>query len=114
MFWTAFVWGIGATTGGSIGLMVFVVLFAVWSEIWSRITKTPAVVRARELSELMYSVMVERKELSAKQLDVLNTLAYNVGTIAGVMEQLTIEDDENNEDDRLCDHPHDTGKGFFG
>lgn len=110
MFWTAFVWGIGATTGGSIGLMLFVVLFAVWS----RIASTPAAVRANELAELMYAVMVERKELTSKQLDVFNTLAYDVGTIANVMEQLTIEDDERDDEANLCDHPHYSGNEGLG
>lgn len=30
MFWTAFVWGLGVTAGGSIGLMGFIVLYAGW------------------------------------------------------------------------------------
>lgn len=115
MFWTAFVWGIGVAAGGSIGLMVFVVLFAVWS----RIARTPAAVRANELADLMYAVTVERKALSAQQLDVLNTLAYHVGTIAVFVENLEkLEFDlpgETGDDDggtttgtgeELCDHPH--------
>ncbi len=115
MFWTAFVWGIGATAGGSIGLMVFVILFAAWS----RVAKTPAAVRANELAELTYAVMVQRKELTETQLDMVNTLVYHVGTIAGFVENLEkVEFDlpgETGDEDggtttgtggeELCDHP---------
>lgn len=116
MFWTAFVWGIGATAGGSIGLMVFVILFAAWS----RVAATPAAVRANELAELTYEALVRRNELTARQLDMVNTLVYHVGTIAGFVENLEkVEFDlteETGDDDgstptgtggeELCDHPH--------
>jgi len=122
MFWTAFVWGIGATAGGSVGLMLFVVLFAAWS----RVAKTPAAVRANELAELTYNVMVERKDLSAKQLDTLNLIAYHLGTVAEFTENLEkVECDlseEIGDDDGgtgtdpadLCDHPHYSGLNGLG
>lgn len=128
MFWTAFVWGIGATAGGSIGLMLLVVLFAVWSAVWSRVAKTPAAVRANELAELTYNVMVERKDLSAKQLDTLDLIAYHLGTVAEFTESLEkvecdlseeIGDDDGGTDTGtdpadLCDHPHYSGLEGLG
>lgn len=115
MFWTAFVWGIGATAGGSVGLMLFVVLFAAWS----RVAATQAAVRANELAELTYAALVTRNELTEKQLDMVNTLVYHVGTIAGFVENLEkvefdLTEKTGDEDggtttgtgEDLCDHPH--------
>jgi hypothetical protein len=105
MFWTAFVWGIGATVGGSIGLMVFVILFAAWS----RVAKTPAAVRANELAELTYEVMVQRKELTEKQLNAVTAIRDDIGTLAAVVMGLSTQEEdtyngESGED--LCNHPH--------
>lgn len=106
MFWTAFVWGIGATAGGSVGLMLFVVLFAAWSYLM----RTPAAVRSMELAELTYAVAVERKELSERQLTAVTGLAASMGVLAQLANDLTaIEQDEyngNSGDEALCDHPH--------
>lgn len=76
MFWNAFVWGLGATLGGSIGLMAFVVLFALWK--W--LTETKAAKRSSEVAELMLAALDRRNELTNEQLVLL-------GRIAVAMEQ---------------------------
>lgn len=71
MFWTAFVWGLGAATGGSVGLMAFVVLFAGWS--WLANTKT--VKRATEVAELSLTALDRRNELTTNQIALLERIA---------------------------------------
>lgn len=68
MFWTAFVWGLGVTVGGSLGLMLFVVLFAGWS--WLMGTETAK--RAAEVAELGLIALQERNNLTKCQLEVLD------------------------------------------
>lgn len=70
MFWTAFIWGLGVTLGGSIGLMAFVVMFAGWS--WLANTKT--VKRASEVAELSLKALDRRNELTTEQIDVLKDI----------------------------------------
>jgi hypothetical protein len=85
--------------------MLFVVLFAAWS----RVAATPAAVRANELAELTYAVMVQRKELTEKQLDVITAIRDDIGTMTELAMGLTAkEQDIYNGDsgEDLCDHPH--------
>lgn len=123
MFWTAFVWGIGATAGGSVGLMLFVVLFAAWSYLM----RTPAAVRSMELAELTYTAMLKTNELTEKQVMQLTSLAASAVVVTDFvtsMERIECEtrevDGEENDStvteavEDLCDHPHDDGSGFFG
>ena len=74
MFWTAFVWGVGVTLGGSIGLMVFVVLFAGWQ--WLANTKTAK--RASEVAELSLKALDRRNELTHEQIQMLERVASAV------------------------------------
>ena len=71
MFWTAVVWGLGVTLGGSIGLMAFVVLFAGWSALMN--TKTAK--RAAEVAELSVAALTERNQLTREQMHVLGRIA---------------------------------------
>lgn len=109
MFWTAFVWGIGATVGGSLGLMLFVILFAAWD----RMMRTPAAVRAGELAELTYAVLVERKELAEKQLTQLTDIAASMATMTQLASALTGEDNDNDRDYIKADASRGLG-GFEG
>lgn len=71
MFWTAFIWGLGVTVGGSIGLMLFVVLFF----CWSCVAHSKTAKRANELAELSQAALVRRNELTEKQIDHLAVIA---------------------------------------
>lgn len=71
MFWTAFIWGLGVTLGGSIGLMAFVVLFAGWS--WLANTKT--VKRASEVAELSLKALDRRNDLTEGQIATIERIA---------------------------------------
>lgn len=123
MFWTAFVWGIGVTAGGSIGLMVFVVLFAAWSML----VKTPTMRRAEELSELAYTAMLHTNELSEQQLTQITAIAASADIMAGFvtnLEKVEFDLEEKEDDDGstdtgtdtadLCDHPHYSGLAGLG
>ena len=84
--------------------------------------------RANELAELTYAALVTRNELTEKQLDMVNTLVYHVGTIAGFVENLekvefdltekTGDDDGSTptgtDGSALCDHPHYSGHEGLG
>ena len=74
MFWTAFVWGLGATFGGSIGLMAFVVMFAGWQ--WLANTKTAK--RASEVAELSLKALDRRNDLTNEQINMLERVASAV------------------------------------
>ena len=76
MFWTAFIWGLGATCGGSIGMMAFIMLVSLWK--W--LTETKAAKRSSEVAELMLAALDRRNELTNEQLVLL-------GRIAVAMEQ---------------------------
>ena len=71
MFWTAFIWGLGVTIGGSFGLMFFIVLFAGWN--W--LTNTTAVKRAAEVAELSLAALDKRNELTVRQIEYLAAIA---------------------------------------
>jgi hypothetical protein len=71
MFWTAFVWGLGVTVGGSFGLMSFVVLYAGWQ--W--LTQTKAAKRLAEYHEAANAALERRNELSIQMIEHLATIA---------------------------------------
>ena len=70
-FWTAFIWGIGVTLGGSIGIMAFVVLFTVWR--W--VTNAKAARRASEIAELSLQALARRNHLTVEQIEKLDRIA---------------------------------------
>lgn len=74
MFWTAFIWGLGTTFGGSIGLMSFVML----KFIWDITVNSKPVKRANELAELANAALVRRNELTEKQIEHLATIASSL------------------------------------
>lgn len=78
MFWTAFIWGLGTTFGGSIGLMSFVML----KFIWDITVNSKPVKRANELAELANAALVRRNELTEKQIEMITKAAYHLETIA--------------------------------
>ena len=71
MFWTAFIWGLGVTVGGSFGMMCFIVLFAGWN--W--LTNTKAVKRAAEVAELSLAALDKRNKLTVQQIEYLAAIA---------------------------------------
>lgn len=70
-FWTAFIWGIGVTLGGSMGMMAFVVLFTVWR--W--VTNTKSARRASEVAELSLQALARRNQLTVDQIERLDRIA---------------------------------------
>ena len=80
MFWTAFVWGLGASLGASVGLMSFVVLKC----LWDMATKTKAAMRLNEINELSIAALTRRNELTEQQIE-------HLGVIAMAMESQVID-----------------------
>jgi len=74
MFWTAFIWGLGTTFGGSIGLMGFIVLY----DLWARIARSKAARRANELAELANTALMRRNELTEQQVEHLKSISRSV------------------------------------
>ena len=71
MFWTAFVWGMGATVGGSIGLMLFVVLFACFKTV----TQSKAVKAIESFHERSHQALLDRNKLTLQTIEHLATIA---------------------------------------
>ncbi len=80
MFWTAFIWGLGTTLGGSIGLMSFIALKC----IWDMTVNSKPMKRANELAELANAALVQRNELTEKQIERLEQIAHNIDALGGV------------------------------
>lgn len=74
MFWTAFIWGLGTTLGGSIGLMSFVAMKC----IWDIAVNTKTAQRASDLAKLANDALVRRNELTEKQIEHLATIASSL------------------------------------
>lgn len=87
MFWQAFVWGLGATLGGAIGLMVFVVMYSGWK--W--LTNIEAVKRDVTTTELTLSLLSERNNLTQQQIDTLDEISDSVRVMA---ERIARENEE--------------------
>jgi len=81
MFWTAFIWGLGTTLGGSIGLMSFIALKC----IWDMTVNSKPVKRANELAELANAALVRRNELTEKQIEKLNDIAHVIDSVGGAL-----------------------------
>ena len=71
MFWTAMIWGLGVTLGGSMGLMAFIILY----DLWVKLGRSKAMKRANELAELANTALMRRNELTEEQLAVLERMA---------------------------------------
>ena len=80
MFWTAFIWGLGTTLGGSIGLMSFIALKC----IWDMTVNSKPMKLANELAELANAALVQRNELTEKQIERLEQIADNIDALGGV------------------------------
>lgn len=74
MFWTAFIWGFGAATGGSIGLMSFVVLYSVWRVM----TQTKTAKNLSEYHEAANAALERRNELTEVMIEHLATMASKI------------------------------------
>lgn len=81
MFWTAFIWGLGTTLGGSIGLMSFIALKC----IWDMTVNSKPMKRANELAELANAALVRRNELTEKQIEKLNDIAHVIDSVGGAL-----------------------------
>jgi len=71
MFWTAFIWGLGTTVGGSIGLMLFIVLYA----LFKRITKSETDKAIESFHERSHAALEERNKLTTETIMHLRTIA---------------------------------------
>jgi hypothetical protein len=81
MFWTAFIWGLGTTLGGSIGLMSFIALKC----IWDMTVNSKPMKRANELAELANAALARRNELTEKQIEKLNDIAHVIDSVGGAL-----------------------------
>jgi hypothetical protein len=81
MFWTAFIWGLGVSCGGSIGAMSFVVLLY----FWNLLVKSAQFRRANEFAELSYAALVRRNELTEKQIEQLEKMTVVIKDAADSM-----------------------------
>jgi hypothetical protein len=84
MFWTAFIWGLGTTLGGSIGLMSFIALKC----IWDMTVNSKPIKRANELAELANAALVRRNELTEKQIGKLGEIVAHLDVISDAAEEL--------------------------
>jgi hypothetical protein len=84
MFWTAFIWGLGATLGGSIGLMSFVAMKC----IWDIVVNTKTAQRANDLAGLANAALIRRNELTEKQIGQLSAISASLVTIADAADEL--------------------------
>jgi hypothetical protein len=74
MFWTAFIWGLGVTLGGSMGLMAFILLY----DLWVKLGRSKTMKRANELAELANAALTRRNELTEIQIEHLATIASSL------------------------------------
>lgn len=74
MFWSAVMWGLGVSLGGSVGIMLFVVVFTAWMHLVSgaRIRRT------QEIAELSLKALDRRNHLTEKQISELSELSCAV------------------------------------
>ena len=78
MFWTAFIWGLGVTLGGSFGLMAFVILYFVWDVVKTTWLKTETGKRFDQLSEAFVISLQRQNERTAEQNEKLDKLAESI------------------------------------
>lgn len=71
MFWTAIVWGIGVSTGASVGMMCFVLMFSVFT----RITKSEHAKNIEKFHERSHAALVKRNMLSREMIDHMSVIA---------------------------------------
>lgn len=76
MFWTAFIWGLGITTGASFGIIIFLIAYAGIN--W--FTNTQPVKDAASIAELTLTALKERNELTKDQLKLLERVALSCET----------------------------------
>jgi len=98
MFWSAFIWGLGVTVGGSIGLMLFVFLFGLY--------KSKASQSSVELAEFANKALTRRNELTEKQIEHLLSISLSLESIAAD----AAEDEYEDEDDDVSDEVDDAEK----
>jgi hypothetical protein len=70
MFWTAFIWGLGASCGAAFGIVLSVILL----DCWKKIAKCEQIKRADQLAEMANAALVRRNELTEKQVEYLQTM----------------------------------------
>ena len=79
MFWTAFVWGLGVTFGGSIGLMLFVLM----NYGFKRLAESESAKSIEHYHKLSQEALVERNMLTKRQIAVLERIAEANESMAG-------------------------------
>lgn len=70
MFWTAFVWGLGVSLGGSIGLLAFVLMFAAFKAA----SETETMKKIDRHSQLVLAALVKRNDLTEETNAQLESL----------------------------------------
>jgi hypothetical protein len=70
MFWTAFIWGLGASSGASFGILLCVMLF----DLWSKIARSERIKRVNELADLANAALMRRNELTEQQIAKLGEI----------------------------------------
>lgn len=88
MLWTAFVWGVGVSTGASIGAMLFVIIqFVFW-----RIVDPDAKSKAETYRQFMMEAMAHRNEIAMETNRKLEDIAASI-----CVNEMDLEDDDEDE-----------------
>jgi len=81
MFWTAFIWGLGASCGAAFGLLLFIVLLC----FWQMVAHSEKAKRANELAERANAALVRRDYLTEVQIEKLESLARSAEFACEIM-----------------------------
>ena len=75
MFWNAFIWGLGVSSGGAIGLIGFVL--TLWACQWVT-GKAAMVARLKDFDERSLAALLERNELTTETNAALCDIAASL------------------------------------
>lgn len=78
MFWNAFIWGLGVSCGGGIGLIGFVL--TLWAAQWVT-GKTGQVAEIARWNKLTLAALQTRNELTLESIDALRDISTSIDAI---------------------------------
>jgi len=85
MYWEAFIWGLGVSSGGAIGLFVFVMMLSAWQIATG---KTAEVRKIHKETAASLAALKERNALSEEANTVLTDMSVNLAGIQIALEEL--------------------------
>lgn len=74
MFWTAFIWGLGVSVGGAVGVLFFVLFF----KAMERLLNTKAVKESIDYAEKSLEALQERNDLTVQIIDQLAQISHQL------------------------------------